>query len=156
VSVEAISWALNLAPLPADRGGQPSSACKFVLVSLANHAGPDGTGAFPSAGPPRRVRPVASMVVAVQKRSVASPFGPAGSRDLPQWRLNGLRWVGPTWPAGGLPVGRADVAGCYFERSSRSVSQSRVCTASMTAASMAAPARATKAPAMKVLTSSLV
>jgi hypothetical protein len=48
VSVEAISWALNLAPAPADGGGQPSSACKFVLVSLANHAGPDGTGAFPS------------------------------------------------------------------------------------------------------------
>ena len=35
-------------PAPADRGGQPSSACKFVLVGLANHAGPDGTGAFPS------------------------------------------------------------------------------------------------------------
>ena len=48
VSVEAISWALNLAPVPADHGGQPSSACKFVLVGLANHAGPDGTGAFPS------------------------------------------------------------------------------------------------------------
>ena len=48
MSVEAISWALNLAPVPADRGGQPSSACKFVLVGLANHAGPDGTAAFPS------------------------------------------------------------------------------------------------------------
>src|SRR5258706_12814291 len=48
VSVEAISWALNFAPVPADRGGQPSSACKFVLVGLANHAGPDGAGAFPS------------------------------------------------------------------------------------------------------------
>jgi hypothetical protein len=40
VSVEAISWALNLAPVPADRGGQPSTACKLVLVGLANHAGP--------------------------------------------------------------------------------------------------------------------
>ena len=48
MSVEAISWALNLAPVPADRGGQPSSACKFVLAGLANHAGPDGTAAFPS------------------------------------------------------------------------------------------------------------
>src|SRR5438477_7982934 len=48
VSVEAITWALNLAPAPADGGGQPSSACKFVLVGLANHAGPDGTAAFPS------------------------------------------------------------------------------------------------------------
>ncbi|MGO8725185.1 MAG: hypothetical protein ACLQK8_00475, partial [Streptosporangiaceae bacterium] len=49
MSVEAISWALNLAPVPAARNGQPSSACKFVLVGLANYAGPDGTGAFPSA-----------------------------------------------------------------------------------------------------------
>ena len=48
MSVEAISWALNLAPVPAHRGGQPSSASKFVLVGLANHAGPDGAGAFPS------------------------------------------------------------------------------------------------------------
>jgi hypothetical protein len=40
MSVEAISWALNLAPVPADRNGQPSSACKFVLVGLPNHAGP--------------------------------------------------------------------------------------------------------------------
>ena len=48
MSVEATSWALNLAPVPAYRGGQPSSACKFELVGLANHAGPDGVGAFPS------------------------------------------------------------------------------------------------------------
>jgi hypothetical protein len=48
MSVEAISWALNLAAVPADRGGQPSSACKFVLVGLANHAGPDGSCAFPA------------------------------------------------------------------------------------------------------------
>jgi len=43
-----MSWALNLAPVPVDRGGQPSTACKFVLVGLANHAGPAGAGAFPS------------------------------------------------------------------------------------------------------------
>jgi hypothetical protein len=48
VSVEAISWARNFARVPADRGGRPSSACKFVLVGLADHAGPDGTAAFPS------------------------------------------------------------------------------------------------------------
>ena len=48
MGVEAISWALNLAPVPADRGGQPSSAGKFVLVGLANHAGPDGSCAFPA------------------------------------------------------------------------------------------------------------
>jgi hypothetical protein len=39
VSVEAISWALNLAPVLADRGGQPSSVCKFVRVGVADHAG---------------------------------------------------------------------------------------------------------------------
>ena len=49
-----VSWALNLASVPADRGRQPSSACKFVLVNLANHAGLDGPGAFPSVAP--RVR----------------------------------------------------------------------------------------------------
>jgi hypothetical protein len=48
VSVEAISWALNRAPVSADRGGQPSTACKFVLLGLASYAGPDDAGAFPS------------------------------------------------------------------------------------------------------------
>jgi hypothetical protein len=48
VSVEAISWALNLAPVPCDRGGKPNPACKAVLIGLANHAGPDGKEAFPS------------------------------------------------------------------------------------------------------------
>ena len=48
MSVEAISWALKLAPVPADRNGQPSSACEFVLVGLANHARPGRSGAFPS------------------------------------------------------------------------------------------------------------
>jgi hypothetical protein len=35
VSVEAISWALNLALVAADRGGQLSSTCKFAFVGLA-------------------------------------------------------------------------------------------------------------------------
>ena len=48
VSVEAISWALNLAPVPRDRGGKPDPACKAVLIGLANHAAPDGKDAFPS------------------------------------------------------------------------------------------------------------
>lgn len=48
MSIEALSWALNLAPIPVDSNGKPSSACAFVLVALANHAGPDGTAAFPS------------------------------------------------------------------------------------------------------------
>jgi hypothetical protein len=50
MSVEAISWALNLAPVPADRNWQPSSACKFVLVGLADLAGPDGTVRSPLSG----------------------------------------------------------------------------------------------------------
>jgi len=29
MSVEAISWALHLAPVPVGRGGQPPSACKY-------------------------------------------------------------------------------------------------------------------------------
>jgi hypothetical protein len=40
VSVDAVSRALNLAPVPADRGGQPSSACKYLLVGLVKHAEP--------------------------------------------------------------------------------------------------------------------
>jgi hypothetical protein len=34
VSVEAISWALNLAPVPVGRGGQSSTACKYLLTEL--------------------------------------------------------------------------------------------------------------------------
>lgn len=49
MSVEALTWALNLAPIPADASGRQNSACAFVLVALANHADSDGTGAFPSA-----------------------------------------------------------------------------------------------------------
>jgi hypothetical protein len=48
VSVEAISWALNLASVPRDRGGKPNPACKAVQIGLANHAGPDRREAFPA------------------------------------------------------------------------------------------------------------
>jgi Helix-turn-helix domain len=48
VSVEAISWAFNLAPVPRDHNGKWNPACKAVLIGLANHAGPDGKDAFPS------------------------------------------------------------------------------------------------------------
>jgi hypothetical protein len=71
MSVEAISWALNLAPVPADRGGQPSSACKFVLVGLANHAGPGGTAA--PAGTSGRCGLTAAI------RSYPEPSGGLGS-----------------------------------------------------------------------------
>lgn len=39
-----LAQALNLDPV--GQGGRPSSACKFVHVGLANHAGPDGTGGW--------------------------------------------------------------------------------------------------------------
>ena len=61
MSVEAYVWALNLAPVPMEDKGrgrppkdgearppQPSSACAFVLVALANHADPAGRDAFPA------------------------------------------------------------------------------------------------------------
>ena len=82
MSVEAISWALNLAPVPADRGGQPSSACKFVLVGLANHAGPDGTGAFPSVATLVRYtglseRTVRTCLDRLEAAGIVSPCDPA-------------------------------------------------------------------------------
>jgi hypothetical protein len=48
VSVEAILWALNLAPVPRDRGGKPNPACKAMLIGLVNHPGPDSKEAFPA------------------------------------------------------------------------------------------------------------
>lgn len=49
MSIEAINWALNLAPVPPEaKSGKPSSACAFVLIALATHAGSDGTNSFPS------------------------------------------------------------------------------------------------------------
>ncbi|MBN9742011.1 helix-turn-helix domain-containing protein [Amycolatopsis sp. A1MSW2902] len=46
LSIEAIAWALNTAPIPRDR--RDASSLAIVLVGLANHAGPDGCNAFPS------------------------------------------------------------------------------------------------------------
>ena len=81
MSVEAISWALNLGPVPADRGGQPSSACKFMLVGLANHAGPDGTAAFPSVATLVRYtglseRTVRTCLDRLQAEGIISPCDP--------------------------------------------------------------------------------
>ena len=87
MSVEAISWALNLAPVPADRGGQPSSACKFVLVGLAHHAGADGTGAFPSVATLVRYtglleRTVRTCLVRLEAAGIVSRCDPASSRRV--------------------------------------------------------------------------
>ena len=46
MSIEAINWALNNAPIPRDR--RDASSLAAVLIGLANHAGPDGCNAFPS------------------------------------------------------------------------------------------------------------
>lgn len=48
MSNEAMTWALNLAPIPNDANGKPNGVCASVLMGLANHADPDGTGAFPA------------------------------------------------------------------------------------------------------------
>jgi hypothetical protein len=46
MSVEAISWALNRAPIPREQ--RNASSLAIVLIGLANHADPDGRNAFPS------------------------------------------------------------------------------------------------------------
>lgn len=45
MSIEAITWALNTAPIPT---GRNASTLAFVLVALANHADPHGHNAFPA------------------------------------------------------------------------------------------------------------
>ena len=46
MSIEAINWALNHAPIPTDR--KDASTLAITLIALANHSGPDGRDAFPS------------------------------------------------------------------------------------------------------------
>jgi hypothetical protein len=48
MSIEAISWVLNRAPIPAGR--RDASSLAMVLIGLANHADPEGCNAFPSVG----------------------------------------------------------------------------------------------------------
>lgn len=45
MSIEAITWALNTAPIPT---GRNASTLTVVLVGLANHADPEGRNAFPA------------------------------------------------------------------------------------------------------------
>jgi hypothetical protein len=73
--------ALNLAPVPADRSGQPSSACKLVLIGLANHAGPDSSCAFPSAATLVRYtglseRTVPTCLDRLESEGIISPCDP--------------------------------------------------------------------------------
>ena len=46
MSIEAIAWALNTAPIPTHR--KDSSSLAVVLIGLANHADPFGRNSFPS------------------------------------------------------------------------------------------------------------
>lgn len=50
MSIEAIAWVLNDAPIPqpTPAGTPNSSTLAMVLLGLANHAGRDGTDAYPS------------------------------------------------------------------------------------------------------------
>jgi DNA-binding IclR family transcriptional regulator len=80
--------ALNLAPMPADRNGHPSSACKLVLVGLANHAGPDGAGAFPAVRTLIRYTglPERTVRTCLDRLERGGLIRPGGSR-LPRWSL---------------------------------------------------------------------
>lgn len=82
MSVEALAWALNLAPVPHGSGGRPNPACKAVLIGLANHAGPDGTAAFPSIRTLRRYtglsrRAVQNALDRLEADGVIEPCDPA-------------------------------------------------------------------------------
>ncbi|HEX7308746.1 helix-turn-helix domain-containing protein [Lentzea sp.] len=46
MSLEALDWALNRAPIPRDR--RDASSLAVVLLGLANHADPHGRNAFPA------------------------------------------------------------------------------------------------------------
>jgi len=90
VSVEAISWALNLAPVPRDRGGKRNTACKAVLVGLANHAAPDGKEAFPSVRTLVRYTDLSERTVrtALDRLAAEGIIRPVTRRSLPR-RSNG-------------------------------------------------------------------
>lgn len=82
MSVEALNWALNLAPVPLDKDGKPNSACAFVLVGLANQANDDGTAAFPSVDTLVRYtrlseRTVRTALDRLEESGVIAPCDPA-------------------------------------------------------------------------------
>lgn len=82
MSVEALGWALNLAPVPLDKNGKPNSSCAAVLVGLANHADDDGTGAWPSANTLARyarisVRHVRTALDRLEAEGIITPGNPA-------------------------------------------------------------------------------
>lgn len=48
MSTEAVTWAMDRAPMPRTEKGKPDTTGRHVLQVLAEHASPDGTGAHPS------------------------------------------------------------------------------------------------------------
>ena len=91
VSIEAINWALTLAPIPCGR--RDASSLAIVLIGLANHAGPDGTNAFPSIG-------TLSQYCRLSERSV-------------QYALRGLEELGLICPSD------PDIVAAYIKRADR-------------------------------------
>jgi hypothetical protein len=84
-------------PVPADRGGGPSTGCKFALVGLANHAGTDGTAEFPSVATLVRYtglseRTLCTCLDRLQAHGVISPCDPGhrrGAIKRADWRPQG-------------------------------------------------------------------
>ncbi|MEV8634292.1 helix-turn-helix domain-containing protein [Streptosporangium sp. NPDC051023] len=85
MSIEAIGWALNLAPVPIDRSARknsPNSACASVLTGLANHADPYGRNAFPGVRTLMRYtrlseRTVQTALDRLEADGIISPCDPA-------------------------------------------------------------------------------
>ncbi|WP_199546641.1 helix-turn-helix domain-containing protein [Streptomyces sp. N35] len=48
MSTEAVTWAMDRAPMPRTEKGKPDTTARHVLQVLAEHASPTGTGAHPS------------------------------------------------------------------------------------------------------------
>ncbi|MEU1043899.1 helix-turn-helix domain-containing protein [Streptomyces sp. NPDC005897] len=48
MSTEAVTWAMDHAPMPRTEKGKPDTTARHILQVLAEHASPTGTGAHPS------------------------------------------------------------------------------------------------------------
>jgi hypothetical protein len=80
VSIEAIAWALNTAPIPTHR--RDASTLAAVLIGLANHADPDGHNAFPAVARLVRYtrlseRTVRSALHTLEELGLITPSDPA-------------------------------------------------------------------------------
>lgn len=79
MSIDAISWALNKAPIPRNR--RDASSLAIVLVGLADHADPDGRNAFPAVATLARYtrlseRAVQYAVRALEELGLITPSDP--------------------------------------------------------------------------------